>query len=315
MNTTIVAQPDVLGVGSNAFLAVYLLLCAVGVAGALRCRWRILTTRPSRDPTDDLDPYLVAYLGGGRHLALLAALSSLYVGGHVVTHGHKCQRLEPCPAERRASVEEAVLAETERPASRLELSRSPSVCEATADLRAELVRRGLLLTDKQRGSVRRWTYGLVGLLGLGCARVAAELSADRFNPALALTVLVLAAVVCWWGWQARRLSSPGRRELVRLRATHEHLSPAMSPAWPANGADAAAIGVALFGAAAVWTSAPGFANELLLARGTVGAGAYPLIGNVSPLTGSGGGGGCGGGGGGGCGAGGGSCGSGGGGSS
>lgn len=312
MNTTIVAQSDVVGVGSNAFLAVYLLLCVVGVAGALRSRWRILSTRPSVDPTDDLDPYLVAYLSGGRHLALLAALSSLYVSGHVDTHEHRCRRLEPCPAGHRAPVEEAVLAEIERPASRLELSRSPSVCAATADLREELVRRGLLLTDKQRGSVRRWTYGLVGLLVLGCARVAAELSADRFTLALALTVLVLAAVVCWWGWQARWLSSPGRRELARLRKTHEHLSPAMSPAWPANGTDAAAIGVALFGAAAVWKSAPGFANELLLARGTVGAGAYPLIGNASPFGFSGGGGGCGGGGC--CGAGGGSCGSGGGGS-
>lgn len=295
---------DVVGVGSNAFLAVYLLLCVVGVTGALRCRWRILARRPSTDPADDLDPYLVAYLGGGRHLALLAALSSLYVGGYVDTHEHRCRRLEPVPVGHRAPVEEAVLAETERPVSRLELSRSPSVCSATADLGAELVRRGLLLTDKQRGALRRWTYVLVGMLGLGCARLVAEVSAGRFTPALATAVVGLVSMMCWWGWQARWLSSPGRRELARLRAAHEHLSPAMSPAWPANGVDAAAMGVALFGAGAVWRSAPGFANDLLLARGTVGGDTSPGIGNLSSW--GGGGSGCGGGGC--CGAAGGSCG-------
>jgi uncharacterized protein (TIGR04222 family) len=310
--STLPGADDTWGLNGPTFLRVYLVLAGCVLIAALLARRAVR----SRGPTDYLGeslgtdgkdgPFLAAYLGGGPKLALLAALSSLRVAGLVRGQNGRCERTDAALPTRLSGLERAVLAAASDSPTRDQLRASGPVTEALNQLRAELVRRCLLVDDRDRARYRRWGFAMSAVFALGVVRLVAGASHGKPVGYLAFS-LGLVAVLTALLWA----SPPGRttfgdRELTRLRAEHQHLSPSMRPDWAANGALAAALAVGMFGARALWTADPAFAEEVgaKAAGGGSSSGSVPWGGAGLGSGGSscGGGGGCGGGcGGGGCG--------------
>ena len=156
---------------------------------------------------------------------------------------------------------------------------------------------GLLLAEPQRRAVRavgRWTAAVAGL---GLVRLLAGVADGRPVGLLAFALAGVATLALVQLLHAPRRSRAGDRLLVRLRRENAVLAPDMRPDWVAYGPGAAATGVGLFGAGALWASDPALAEELALQRAsTAGDGGASSAGG-SHVDGNdgGGGGGCGGG--------------------
>jgi uncharacterized protein (TIGR04222 family) len=338
MSTVILAQGgDTWGISGPTFLVGYLIVGAGLYIAALRARRaagtvgaevrsrhsRAFTARFTRPASGAKgDPYLVAFLNGGSKLAVLAGQSALRTGGLLGTDrtGAPGRADGPAPAARaKWPLELAILAATDRPVPYSRLKSDLAVAAALRALSDELVRDGLLVSEHNRGLLRRWGLALLGLFALGVWRLVAGIG--NGHPVGFLIPLLLAAGVGALLWYLRlpRRTPAGHAALERLRMMHSHLAPELRPDWAANGPSATAIGVGVFGAGAIWAADPVFAGELAVARatasvsGSLGGGAGSggssssafWGGGSSCGGGSGGGSSCGGGGGGGCGGGGG----------
>ncbi|MDT7637715.1 MAG: hypothetical protein QOC83_2003 [Pseudonocardiales bacterium] len=270
---------DTWGISGPTFLTWYAALAAAVVAAAVAARF-LIRNRPtlpdstvSLDDHGETDPYLAAYLNGGAELTLLAALSALRAAGQLRGRGNRCERLGEPPSGVRPALERAILIETASPRSRAQLARAHTVSTALDELRDELVRRRLLLTDGQRNRIRSWTYAVLAVLAVGLVRLVDGVVGSKPIGYLLLTVLLLtvAGVVLLLTLPVRTI--PGSRALSTLRTKHDHLKPSMKPSWTANGPAGAALGVAVFGTSALWTADPGFAAEVVAAKAGYGVAA------------------------------------------
>jgi uncharacterized protein (TIGR04222 family) len=309
--STLSGAGDTWGLSGPTFLRIYLVLAGCVLIAALVARRGVR----SRGPTDYLGgslgtegkdgPFLAAYLGGGPKLAVLAALSSLRVAGLVHGQNRRCERTDAALPTRLSGLERAVLAAASDSPTRDQLLASGPVTEALNQLRDELVRRCLLVDDRDRARYRRWGFAMLAVFALGVVRLVAGASDGKPVGYLAFSLgLVAVLTALLWAITPERTTF-GDRELARLRAEHQHLSPSMRPDWAANGALAAALAVGMFGAGALWAADPAFAEEVgaKAAGGGDGSGGTWGGGGDSGGSSCGGGGGCGGGGygGGGCG--------------
>ena len=314
---------DTWGISGPTFLAGYLIIGATlylvalttrhaarGAGAEGRDRLSLAFTARFRRPASGAkgDPYLVAYLGGGPKLAVLAGQSALRAGGRLGADAPA----EPA-ARPKWPLELAILAATDRPVPYSRLKSDRAVGAALHALSDELAQARLLVSEPNRAMLRRWGLVLLGLFALGVWRLVDGIG--NGHPVGFLVPLVLAAGVgvALWFLRLPRLTSAGREALERLRSVHSHLAPELRPDWAANGPVATAIGVGVFGAHAIWAADPAFAAELEIARATAaggvagsgGSSGWAFGGGGSSCGGgSGGGSSCGGGGGGGCGGGG-----------
>jgi uncharacterized protein (TIGR04222 family) len=181
------------------------------------------------------------------------------------------------------------------------MHRDATVAAALDATERRLVDAGALYSDRQRTRQRWGSYALFVLAGLGAARIVAGF--DNHKPVLyvalaTIGVFGLAKILR----RVPRTTRRGTRMLARLRRRHAHLSPKQSPSWATYGATGAALGVALFGTAALWEADPAFAEQANIGLRQAAGSSYSSSGYTSGGS-DGGGGGCGGGGcgGGGCG--------------
>lgn len=274
--TVLAAENDTWGIPGAAFLVLYIVLIVAALVGATRGRRDIRAERGRLSPDGwHRDPYAVAFLNGGPALAITAALSALHVEGLIAAEG-KCVHRVGDPDLTRRPLERALLGATAIPTTRVGLGFDSDVRSALDELETGLIERGLLLDDDQRRRMRRWGWVMLAVFALGFTRLCSGLAGGKAVGLLALLLVVAGiAVVPLLLVKAPKLSSLAERELARLRAEHQHLSPDMEPDWVANGALAAGMSVALFGAGALWAADPAFAGEII-ARGASGssAGSY-----------------------------------------
>jgi uncharacterized protein (TIGR04222 family) len=186
------------------------------------------------------------------------------------------------------------------------MHRDATVAAALDATERRLVDAGALYSDRQRTRQRWGSYALFVLAGLGAARIVAGL--DNHKPVLYVVVATMGVfLLARLLWRVvPRTTRRGKRMLRRLRDRHAHLAPKLSPSWATYGATGAALGVALFGTAALWEADPVFAEQANIGLRQAAGSSYSS-GNTSGGS-DGGGGGCGGGGCGGGGCGGGGCG-------
>ena len=129
--------------------------------------------------------------------------------------------------------------------------------------RAESSRWGLDAAARARARRGGWLMAIITLVGL--ARLATGLANGKpvgFLVAVDLVAIVATALLL----RVPTLSSAGRRALASQRRTNAHLAPKQSPAWSTYGPQGAAMGVALFGAAALWQADPVFSAAAGLSR-------------------------------------------------
>ena len=281
------------GISGPAFLAGYLLLAAVTWAVTTRRR-RTLAEGPDRPAPRH--PHDLAFLNGGPDLAVTAALTAMHLTGTVAPRRGQVQAAGRLGSDADA-LERAIHAAAAAPVPRRRLPLARPVRTALDAQEKRLVADGLLLAEPQRRAVRavgRWTAAVAGL---GLVRLLAGVADGRPVGLLAFALAGVATLALVQLLHAPRRSRAGDRLLVRLRRENAALAPDMRPDWVAYGPGAAATGVGLFGAGALWASDPALAEELALQRAsTAGDGGASSAGG-SHVDGNdgGGGGGCGGG--------------------
>ncbi|GIF50226.1 uncharacterized protein (TIGR04222 family) [Asanoa ferruginea] len=247
------------GIPGPAFLVIYLVLAAAAVL----VTWllRVAIRRGDANPdVDKLDPRQVAFLAGGRRLAVYAALAALHRAGAVGPRpGRGPRTTGPLPAGA-GDLDRAVHAAAGDGTRVARLSGDPSVQRALDDLRVELERGRLLVSRTSSWGYRAAALILLPVIVLGGVRVAAGARANR--PA-GILILLLVASACWL-IASLLASAPWRTKagdtaVLRLRARYGHLAPAHHPSYRTYDPAKAAMGVALFGASALFLLDPSFA--------------------------------------------------------
>ncbi|MBM0229046.1 MULTISPECIES: TIGR04222 domain-containing membrane protein, partial [Micromonospora] len=258
------APGDTWGIPGPVFLRWYLLAVAVVLVGTLVHRFRALAGTPTGDH-GQLGPQQVAYLNGGDQLAVWTALGGLRRSGVV---GVRPDRRLTTGASMPAGVtplDQAIYNAAGRHVHARELRRDEWVVRALEQLRDGLQERGLALAPARRAAVRRGPMLLAALLVLGGIRLFVGLSNGRPAGFLMLTlvpVFVAFVLLSRVPWRTRAAD----RAVRELRRRHTYLAPASAPAYATYGPSDAALAVALFGTATIWTMDPGFAEQAEIQR-------------------------------------------------
>jgi uncharacterized protein (TIGR04222 family) len=284
MNTWGISGPD--------FLVDYALLTAVVLIAVLVWR-RAYTGGPS--VAVELTATQLAFLNGGRQLAVYSSIAALRAAGAIEGEGGRVRAVGPLPVPA-LELDRAVHNAAAGNPSQVEIEGDRRVQEILDRVEAGLLADGWLLTSAQRSLVRRGSLAMLAVLVLGAFRLAAGLSAGK--PVGYLILMMLGVLVLVLGLRAVGVKSrAARRVLATRRSEARHLAPSQHPAWSTYGPSGAALGVGLFGASALWAADPAFAEAAAI------QGRYPGTGGGGDGGGGCGGGGCGGGGcgGGGCG--------------
>ncbi len=295
------APGDTWGIAGPTFLTGYLVAAATLLLLATLHRRALLGGAPNALAAP-MGPQQAAYLNGGPRLALYSSLAGLrgagVIGsggttGRLVTTGPKPLGLTP--------LDNAVYDAAHRHTSTREVGADPAVRGALERLRSGLEEAGWAVPDARRTGVRMWGLAALFLVGVGLVRFFDGLGNGRPVGYLVVALLAMAGVAVYLLVRVPVPTRAGRAAVRRLRAEQAHLAPANSPALATYGAAGAAMGVALFGGAALWAMDPAFAAEAEIQRQAAGsgyAGSSTGCGGGTSGGGSscGGGGGCGGGG-------------------
>ncbi|MFO0891906.1 MAG: TIGR04222 domain-containing membrane protein [Isosphaeraceae bacterium] len=200
------------------FLQLYLGLIGLATAAALFIRWRF------RQPSDDawiegapLDPYEVAYLKGGRVLAVNAALAGLVHRGELtVDAGNRKLRPVSAPGPEAYELERAVYQEAEAADGDVkELHKQDR--ELTDALPTRLIDEGLICADDTAERVR-WgsVIPLAVVLVVGCLKIIVGM--QRHRPVALLVILCVATGIMALAFLSKRphRTRRGSRLLARL---------------------------------------------------------------------------------------------------
>jgi uncharacterized protein (TIGR04222 family) len=288
---------DTWGISGPDFLKVY--VGALVVFLVLATVIRLSATRYGAKDAGRLpSPAEAATLLGGRDRAVHASLAGLRAAKSIYEDEKGYITAADTPPAGASRLDEAVLDAVRRRVSVRSLRTDARVDSAAAEVEDAAVHAGWMLEPAERVRARLGSLLLSGLVVLGVIRIVAGLRNDR--PVAFLMALsagtAIAAIVFFV--TVPRMTRSGRAALAEVRTRNRHLDPRQSPAWATYGATGAAMGVALYGAAALWAADPAFAALTGLPRQTAtDSGGYGAGGSY----GGDGGGGDGGGGGGGCG--------------
>ncbi|MDY7088914.1 MAG: TIGR04222 domain-containing membrane protein [Actinomycetota bacterium] len=292
---------DTWGISGPAFLTYFI---AAGVAIAIIASFhRRALFRGDRGATvDSLGPQQVAYLNGGDRLAVYSSLGGLRAAGAIGTGaGRTLVQTGPLPAGV-TPLDSAIHNAAARGVRSRDLHDDQWVASALEQLRDHLERNGLAVSAGRTREARLWALGGVALVVVGIARIVAGASNNK--PVLFMIFATIAAFILTLTLlRGRRYATDAANRSMRdLRRKHDHLAPRHNPSYATYGATGAAMGVALYGGAALYSMDPAFAAEAEVQRIAATGGASGSSGDggsSSSCSGSsscGGGGGCGGGG-------------------
>jgi uncharacterized protein (TIGR04222 family) len=297
-------MPDTWGIPGPTFL-IYFIGAMVAVAILAAIHRKILFRGPRGARVDHLGPQQLAYLNGGDRLAVYTALGGLRAAGAIATGPGRTLVQTGYLPPGSTPLDNAVYNAAARGVAAGELRSEQWVATALEQQRDDLEARGLAVSAARLREARLWVIAGLAILAVGVARLLAGISNDKpvgfLIPLLFFAlVLTLAQLV-----RTRYATNAAIRGMNELRRANQHLSPRQSPAYATYGATGAAMGVALFGAASLYSMDPAFAAEAGIQRiaATGGATGYGSSGgsdgggsSCSGGSSCGGGGGCGGGG-------------------
>jgi len=253
------------GITGPTFLLIYVALGVVILAGVII--WRRRYTSGPTGPLRSLTPTEVALLTGGRQLAVYSSLASLRAAEAVQIEGGHLRQIGPMPVGA-PELDRAIHAAAGlRSLGSRDVAADPAVAAVLERTEAELTESGLLLSPAVRAHVRRGALAGVALLAFGIVRAIAGTQNGKPIGNLIL-LLVLAGAGCLALCYVPRLSRAARASIATLRRDASHLRPSQSPSWATYGPASAALGVGLFGTAAIWAADPAFAADAEIRRQT-----------------------------------------------
>jgi uncharacterized protein (TIGR04222 family) len=296
------AQGATWGIPGPAFLVLYFAaIAAVLILSAIHRR--VLFSGNRNAPVDRLGPQQVAYLNGGDQLAVYASLGGLRGAGAITGGpGKTLQQSGPMPAGT-TPLDSAVYNAAGRRIRARDLTGDQWVVAAVRQLREGLEAQGLAVTPAKLKAARAWALvgALVVLAGVG--RLVDGLQNDKPVGFLVVAIVVAVVLTIMLLTRRRRATHAADKGLRALRQQHAYLAPHQSPSYATYGATGAAMGVALWGTATLYTMDPAFAADAEVQRinASSGSGSGGDSGSSSSCSSGGsscggGGGGCGGGG-------------------
>jgi len=259
------------GVNGVRTLAVFGVAAAVIAVALVRRMAALRGGDAGRAPT----PSELAYLNGGPARAVHSALAGLRAFRAIDTGAPRTLRaIGPLPPGA-TRLEQAVYDAADRHRTPHSLGADPGVAAALVALRVELVGAGWLASAEQRRRARVSGWLVLGLALLGGLRVITGVEAFGLGLwALTLATAAVGAALLVVGPR----TTAGRRAVAAARRAHP-AAPIATPSWVVPGAHAdgttpAAIGVALYGTAALWAADPVFAAEAGIERVPTGTASY-----------------------------------------
>ncbi|RZT79906.1 uncharacterized protein (TIGR04222 family) [Micromonospora violae] len=259
------ASGDTWGIPGPTFLRYYLAAAVLVVVITAYHRVRLAVGSTASMTADPLGPQQVAYLNEGPQLAVHAALGGLRGSRAIGVRPDRRLTTAGAAPTGLTPLEQAIHWAAHQHARAGDLPRDERVRIALDQIRDGLEQRGLLTNDAQRARARFWATILAVLLGVGVFRLVSGLFNDQPVGYLLLTLVPLLIITLLLR-RAPMLTRAGRAALRSVRRAHAHLAPASAPAYTTYGAAGAAMGVALFGTAALWALDPGFAAQAEIQR-------------------------------------------------
>ena len=257
------APGDTWGISGSAFLWFFVVagLSAVIITDA----WRfVLTIGPWRRGTPQPTPTQIAYINGGRRLAVYSAIAALRAAGAIEGEKGAVRMVGPSPSGA-PELDRLVYAAAGKGVSQSGMVIHPPVMGALDRLHADVVRLGWLLSPARRRAIRLGTLPVLAVLLLGAARATAGSMSGKPIGYLVLIMVPLLILFCVFLVVPER-SRGARYMLHRTRRSSAHLAPSQRPAWSTYGPTGAALSVGLFGTAALWAADPAFAEAAEIQR-------------------------------------------------
>jgi uncharacterized protein (TIGR04222 family) len=238
----------------------------VGVAVLASIHRRILFSGSRGAQVDRLGPQQIAYLNGGDQLAVYAALGGLRGAGAIASNTDKTlYQSGPLPAGV-TPLDSAVYNAAGRRIRSRELSSDQWVMSALQQLRDGLESQGLAVPASRIKIAKLWALAGAFLLLVGVARLVDGLQNDRPVTFLVFALVIALILTISLYRKTRRATHAADKGMTALRRQHDYLSPGHSPSYATYGATGAAMGVALFGAASLYTMDPAFAADAEIQR-------------------------------------------------
>ena len=259
------AQGDTWGIPGTTFLLLYLTaVVSVAVLAAVHRSFLFAGTRGAH--VDKLGPQQIAYLNGGDRLAVYAALGGLRGANAISSASDKTLwQSGPMPSGV-TPLDTAVYNAAGKRIRAREVIADPWVRSALDELRTGLEARGLAVSPATMRVARMWALAGLALIVVGVARLLAGFANGK--PVSFLFVGVAAAVIVTLKLRTgpRHATNAARKSMAQVRRQYDYLSPQQSPSYATYGATGAAMGVALFGAASLYSMDPAFAAEAEIQR-------------------------------------------------
>ena len=219
---------------------------------------------------DTGDPYLIAYLRGGRHAALRVATITLIDRGLLVAD--VVTRTVVAPAQvttPRHPIEQALVRHFEQSHLATTVFGNDALTAACAEYERRLAALGLIPDEARRSARRRLLAGaLVVLVGLSVAKVSVAFARGRSNVLFLVMLTLVAGVLAAWV-ATPRLTSRGRALVADLRRLFARLRARASSVSPGGASADVALLAAVFGIAALPRSVFPYAR-LLYPKATSG---------------------------------------------
>ncbi|MBO2452526.1 TIGR04222 domain-containing membrane protein [Actinomadura barringtoniae] len=262
------SKGDLWGISDQTFLIAYASAGVVCLVLALAVR---IAVRGGHPATREIHPYEASYLtGGGRH-AIATSLMALRLDGAVdVTPDGQVWAAGPLRTAT-TPLDQAIHAAVQRGegGTTARLTVDDGVRQAIEDLRDGLAVQGLALSKSGRRTVYLASLPLKAVILLGLVRWVWMIFDHHMSARAFLVfpvIFVLVAAFNLVGGKDRETTRAGRAALRELAERNAHLDPKMSPAWATYGIGGAALGVALFGTAALMSIDPAFSQTMGLGR-------------------------------------------------
>ncbi len=244
------------------FLLFYILLIAIVVMVVAFFRRRSeLAGVHGRVAMDD--PYLIAYLRGGKNEAIRTAIISLVDRGLLEVSGDYVKRSAVgAQTSARRTLEKELLECCKEQIQASSLFASPAFATATAELERQLAAQRLL-PDHEIKSDRRRIYGaaLAVLLLVAIAKIVVALGRGRTNVGF-LIVLTIVALIVTAKAAFPRTTAAGKAFLAEVRHMFESLRLRSAQLHTGGASSEVALLVAVFGVSALSGDAFGWTKTL-----------------------------------------------------
>ena len=230
------------------FLWFYLILSAIVLTILVLTRHLGEPREPPRVRFDD--PYLIAYLRGGKNEALRVATVSLVDRRLLIRRGETALSAAPDAAPARG-VEKALVWYFRRRQSGTSIYEDVELAESTSSYRTLLIGLGLVPDEGQVAARRRRLWvSLVVLLGVAAIRIVISLRRQHLNLVGLQAEAAIAAIIAVKIYNPRRTIA-GNRLLTDLRSLFAALKARASLIRPGGKTSEMALLAAVFGVSAL----------------------------------------------------------------